>query len=351
MASTIRDVAKRAGTSAAAVSAVFNGHGRHNIRVGAATRARILATAAELEFAPNPIARSLATRRTGVLGLVFPYSGAFIDHNPFCDRVLSGVLEEAVRQGYNLMLHTAAGREAEAIEPSSLTDPRVDGLILVVPDIGSPVIEHCLRAEFPYVGLVTGPGRDATCAVNADDFAGGRLATEHLIRLGHRRIAHLVGDANIGSSEPRCKGYLAAVEAAGIAPDPQLVVPAGFSVPDGYAAMTRLLAQPHSPTAVFATSDLCAEGALRALRDQGLLVPEGVAVVGYDDTWFAAATQPPLTSIHMPIYDMAALAVRKLIARVEPGETPVGESVLPVTLTIRQSCGAAASGSGAEEQP
>src|SRR5690349_14601329 len=107
MAATIRDVAKKAGTSVGSVSVVLSGSRRHNIRVGPATRERIYAAAAELGYSPNPIAQSLVTRKTGVLGLVFPYSSAFIDRNPFCTQVMSGVFEEVVRERYNLMLHTA----------------------------------------------------------------------------------------------------------------------------------------------------------------------------------------------------------------------------------------------------
>jgi DNA-binding LacI/PurR family transcriptional regulator len=342
MAATLRDVAKLAGTSASAVSSVLNGHGRHNIRVAETTRRRILAAAEQLGYAPNPIARSLVTRKTGVLGLVFPYSHAFTDRNPFCTQIMSGVFEEVIREKYNLMLHTATGDDWNAADESALLDPRVDGLILVLPTPDSPVIARCRAEEFPYVAVVYAPESEDVYAVNADDFTGGRLATEHLIRLGHRRIAHLSGIPSVATTHQRLCGYLAALEAVGIAPNPDYLVPGGFDTHIGYRSMMQLLDLPPEtrPTAVFAANDQCAEGAIRAVRERGLNVPGDMAVVGYDDTWFAVMTHPKLTSVHMPIYALGTLATQMLIALVEGREPAERQPVLPVSLNVRESCGA-----------
>ncbi len=341
MAVTIRDVATLAGTSVAAVSAALNGTVKQNIRVGAQTRERIVAAAAQLDYVPNPFAQSLVTRKTGVLGLVFPYSGAFTDRNPFCAEVMNGVFEEVVCEKYNVMLHTAAGNDWNSVDAKALLDRRVDGLILVLPNPDSPVLARCLQESFPCVALVYAPTCADVCAVNADEFAGGRIATEHLIGLGHRRIAHLFGDPLVATTEPRRQGYLAALEMADIAPDPLLLVPAQFTWQGGYEAMRPLLDLPSDlrPTAVFAANDACAEGAMRLLRERGLQAPDDMAVVGYDDTWFATMTQPMLTTVHMPIQEMAVLATQMLIALVEGRPVPFRQPVLPVTLTIRKSCG------------
>lgn len=342
---TLRDVAQRAGTSVSAVSAVLNTKGRHNIRVSQETRERICAVAAELGYTANPIARSLVTRKTGVLGLVFPYSSAFIDRNPFCTQVMSGVCEEVVRERYNLMLHTAIGDDWNATENNALMDPRVDGLILVLPNRESPIVERCQRQGFPCVTVVYQPHSEAICAINSDDFAGGKLATEHLLSLGHRRIAHLVGNLDVATTAGRRQGYLAALEAAGLSPDPALMVPAGFDWRNGYAAVEQLLERPAAqrPTALFAANDLCADGVLRALRERGVRVPEDMALVGYDDTWFATMTHPTLTSVYMPIYEMGMLAAKMLIALVEGREVTERQPVLPVRLSVRESSGASLS--------
>jgi LacI family transcriptional regulator len=343
MPATIRDVAREAGTSVAAVSAALSAAPRHNIRVSEATKARIREAATRLGFTPNPLAQSLVTRKTGTLGLVFPYSGAFVDRNPFCSQVMSGVFEEVVREKYNLMLHTAIGDDWNAAETSALIDPRVDGLLLVVPAPDSPVVAHCIAQGFPCVTVVY-DGRSASVpSVNADERAGGRLAAEHLIRLRHRRIAHLAGGPEIASSRPRQDGFLAVLEEAAVEARPELMVEGGYTVPSGRAALARLLDLPRErrPTALFAANDLCADGALAAMAERGLRAPNDIAVVGFDDTWYAAMTRPPLTSVHMPIAEMAAEATRMLIAIVEKRPLENSSVVLPVSLSIRESCGAA----------
>ncbi len=339
---TIRDVAKLAGTSVSAVSAVLNSNGRHNIRVGPATRERICVAAAQLGYTANPIAQSLVTRKTGVLGLVFPYSSAFTDRNPFCTQVMSGVFEEVVREKYNLMLHTAIGDDWNDAHEKALLDPRVDGVILVLPTNDSPIVARCLQEGFPCVTVVYEPHSPEVYAINADEVAGGRLATEHLLALGHRRIAHLAGNPNVATTEGRKRGYLAALESAGLDLDPELLIPAGFDWKDGYAAAEHLLVMPPAqrPTAIFAANDLCADGVLRGLHERGVRVPEEMALVGYDDTWFAAMTNPPLTSVYMPIYEMGMLAAKMLIARVEGREVAECQPILPVKLSVRESCGA-----------
>jgi LacI family transcriptional regulator len=342
LASTIRDVARLANASVAAVSATISGTRSTKIRVGAETRERILAAAAQLAYVPNRVAQSLALRKTGVLGLVFPYSHAFVDHNPFCTQIMSGVMEAAVQARYNLMLHTAVGDNWNATDEAALIDPRVDGLLLVLPNPCSQVVARCRREGFPCVSIAYTSYEDEDYAVNADEYRGGRMAAEHLLELGHRRIAHIEGFGEVATSAPRREGYLAALAAAGQQPDPALIVPGSFNVEGGYAAMNQLLkmSATRRPSAVFACNDLCAAGVLRALGERGLRAPNDVALVGYDDTWFATMTSPPLTSVHMPILEMGTLAAQMLIDLVE-GRTPKQRHpVLPVSFSVRTSCGA-----------
>src|SRR5262249_39076600 len=137
MAVTMKDIASRAQTSIATVSAVLNSPGRHNIRVSRATASRIRSIAEELGYVPNRLARSLVTGKSGVVGLVFPYAAAFTERNPFCSLVMSGVFEEAAAQQYNVMLYTAVGPNSDLLPPETLLDPRVDGLIIVIPTVNS----------------------------------------------------------------------------------------------------------------------------------------------------------------------------------------------------------------------
>jgi LacI family transcriptional regulator len=342
MAVTIKEVAQLAGTSPAAVSATLSGR-TSNIRVGKATKERIFAAAAQLGYLSNPVARSLATGKTKVVGVMLPYVEAFADHDPFCAQITNGIIQEVIRDQYNVMLYTGGGFQGGSMAASAV-DSRVDGVVLVLPPPDCAVFAKCETRHIPYVSILRSPA-PGTYSVNSDDMEGGRLATQHLIALGHTRIAHLVGKEYIPTSAGRLAGYSQALTESGLDVDPNLVVPAGFDWRSGYRATCDLLELPKTerPTAIFAANDLCAEGALRALREAGWSVPDDMAVVGYDDTWFATMTQPALTTVRMPIAEMGALAVRMLVDLVEG--RPLGDPhpVLPVSLTVRSSCGASAS--------
>lgn len=346
MAITIRDVAKLAGTSVSAVSVALNGKVDSTIRISPTTRQRIFAAAQELGYVSNPIAKSLATGRTKVIGLMLPYADAFVDNNPFCSLVMTGVMSEVVKSHYNLMLYTATGG-IPLYQASVLIDARVEGLVLVMPPENSSVFDKCQRRGIHYVSVLRDPVDDEW-TVNADEYAGGCLAAEHFIRLGHRKIAHFKGATGVSTAEPRFRGFCETLADAGIELPDKYVVQAGFDWHDGQAAMEEILTtcKDDMPTAVFAANDLCAEGALRAIKEAGLTCPDDIAIIGYDDTWFSSMTQPSLTTVHMPIAEMGAMATQMLIQRLE-NETPVSTNpVLPVSLTIRESCGAARSAKG-----
>lgn len=337
MAVTIRDVARLAGTSPTAVSATLSGNSKTNIRVGKETRERIYAAAAQLGYSPSEIAKSLATGKTKVIGLVLPYADAFVDQNPFCSEVMSGIMQEVIDRHYNLMLFTAAsGMSYDQI--AMLIDSRVEGVLLVMPPDTGAIHLKCERRKIPYVSVLR-PPHDNAWTVNCDDYSGGVLAAQHLYELGHRRVAVLQGGEDVNTTAPRRDGFLSVYREAGLEVQ---VVPAGFGWRFGLAAMQQVLELPRSqqPTAVFAANDLCAEGAMRAAKEFGLDIPSDLSVIGYDDTWFAAMTQPPLTTIRMPIVEMGHRAAKMLIDRLEEIDVPEQNPVLPVSLTIRHSCGA-----------
>lgn len=338
----IRDVAELSGTSVAAVSVVLTGKSKGTIRVSEETERRIREAARKLNYTPNPVARGLATGRCRVLGLVFPYSRAFTDRSPFCTELMTGVFEEAIREQYNVMLHTAVGEDWYSADTRILADPRADGLILTIPRPNSEVVSGLIDRRYPLVTVVYDPGEQDVCSVNADEYTGGRLAAEHLVKLGHKRIAHLAGLEIVATSEPRKRGFLSVMEEAGLEVDPALVPTTGFSHDLAYERTAELLALPRSrrPTAVFAANDLAASGCIDAVRDAGLVVPDDIAVVGYDDTWFAEITSPKLTSVHMPIYEMGMEAAKILTLLVEGKAIAEKRPVLPVFLTVRESCGA-----------
>lgn len=341
MAVTLKDVARVANTSIAAASTTLNGSSGKNTRVSAATRQRIFDAAAQLGYVSNPIAKSLATGKTGVLGLMLPYEDAFIDQNPFCSSIIAGILREAFARGFKIMLYPmVSGMTYE--EAAIQIDSRVDGVVAVMPPADSPIFARCALVGIPVAATVTERVPNQLC-VNSDDEMGGRIATEHLIRLGHRRIAHLVGHSTVSTTAPRRDGYRAALADAGIAFDPQLEIVTGFDRIDSYLRVQSFLlscAPENRPTAIFACNDLAAAGAIQALNEAGLSVPRDVAVVGYDDTIFSNTINPPLTSVRMEIEQLGRETVRLLADAVSGVSIPEIHPVIPVSLTVRHSCGA-----------
>ena len=335
---TLSDVAREAGASPASVSAALNGNASGNMRLSAATRQRIIDTAARLGYIPNPIARSLSTGRSGVVGLAFPYLDAFVDRNPFCSMVMNGVFSEAILSGVNVMMYTATDGFWAS---KHRVDPRVDGLILVLPPADHPILEKCLETSFPCVSVVCEDQPLPAMTVNADDLRGGIIATQHLIGLGHQRIAILHGSDKNPTNAPRLQGFRLAMAQAGLKVREDLVIEAGFDWKPGFESVETLLDRPRSdwPTAIFAVNDLCAAGAMRAMKHRGVNVPDDIALVGFDDTWFAPTVQPALTTVRMPIKEMGSMAVRMLVGELGNQPPTQRKAVLDVSLTIRQSCG------------
>jgi DNA-binding LacI/PurR family transcriptional regulator len=337
MAITIRDVAQLAGASVAAVSSTLNGSRSQTIRVSQETRERIFNAAAQLGYVSNPIAKSLATGKTGVVGLMLPYAQAFVDQNPFCMTVMQGFMNKAIEHRLNVMLYTASN-DGSGADAATMVDLRVDGLVLVMPEEDSPLISKLEKGNVAYVSVLRKPKLGAW-TVNSDDYGGARLATKHLIDLGHRNLVHLAGGPTVMTTEPRRQGFLDQARESGVVAS---VVDANFDWVHGYTAAMHIFGSHsrQSPTGVFAANDLCADGVLRALRDLHIRVPEDVSVVGYDDTTQTVTTQPKLTSVHMGIDEMGSTALELLLSRLEGREVEDHQPVLPTRLTIRESCGA-----------
>lgn len=335
---TMSDIAARAGTTTGVVSVTLNGAKSKTLRVSEETRQRVLKAAAELGYRRDPRASALATGRNRVIGLMLPHVHSFAFPDPFYSLVTAGVAAAASHEGYNLMLYTAVAEE-EPQRATEMIDRRIDGLILVLPPDGTPIVGECARRGISTIAILQRPDL-APLTINSDDSAGGRLATEHLIGLGHRRIAHLFGKRDIHTSEPRYEAYRDALLAAGIEPDAALVAEGGFDRGVGRTSTRDLLRLPEArrPTAIFAANDLSAHGALDAIHEAGLRVPEDLSVVGYDDTWYASVTHPPLTTVDMNVGGIGRRAAEMLITSLE-GRVEEPHPILPVSLTLRRSSG------------
>ena len=320
----MRDVARQAGVSVATVSRVLNASGP----VGESTRRRILKTAGDLRYVPNGTARSLTTSTTETIGVLLPNL-----YGEFYSEVIRGI-EGAVRaRRYHTLLSSVHDGPDELVSALRTLVGRVDGLVVMSPDIEADVLRANLPADLPVVLL--GSALTGHAAVTIDNEEGAAAMVRHLAGLGHRRIA-LIGGAVVNTdAQARLTGYRRAVAEGDLDADPALVVGGDFTEQSGHAAAAVLLALADRPTAVFAANDSMAIGALRAIREAGLDVPRDLALAGFDDIPVAQYVTPALTSVHVPIHEMGARAVEAVLADAASQTT-----TLPTRLVVRESCGA-----------
>ncbi|HLA64147.1 MAG TPA: LacI family DNA-binding transcriptional regulator [Rhodothermales bacterium] len=330
---TMREVARQAGVSIATVSRVLNGSGP----VGDTTRAHIEQVARSLRYVPNRAARSLSTARTHTLGVVLPDL-----YGAFYSELLFGLDRAARGLHYHLLVAGAHGGDDELASALQAMNGRVDGLVVMSADISAELLEANLPPALPAV-LLGGEARGYG-ALRVDNEGGAAAMTRHLLGLGHRRIAHVAGAAGNRDAAERLAGFQAAMHEAGLPDGP--VVTGDFTESGGYAAMRRLLAEAlpgGGPPidAVFAANDAMALGALQALREAGLRVPEDVALGGFDDVPLGQYLTPPLTSVRVPLDVLGRRAVERLHAAADgAADASDGPEILPTTLVIRGSCGA-----------
>ena len=320
---TIIDVAASAGVSKSLVSLVMRG--AQNVSLE--KRQLVLATAAELGYRPNGVARALVQRRSNLLGVLLSDL-----HNPFFAEVIDGVQAEAGAHGYSTIMSVVDLREhAERRALDTLLELRIDGLILASPMLETGGITSASK-EVPVV-LVARRSRSNVDSVSNDDPTGAGLVVQHLADLGHRRIAHIDGGGGAGAAERR-KGYERSMTKRGLEDCIQIVA-GSYTDEGGRQGIAALFDAPQRPTAVFVANDLAALGALSALDERGLRVPEDVSVVGYDNTALAAVSQIHLTTVDQPRPDMGRTAVKLLLERLTMQRDVARHVLIPPTLVVR----------------
>jgi len=330
MTATIADVAVKAGVSTATVSRVLAGVGRARPE----TRARVLDAARTLDYRPSEIARSLKRRSTQTLGLIITDI-----ENPYFPQLVRSVEDASRAAGYTVLLCNAAEdpvREASYLD--LLVDRRVDGLIIAASSIGARQGEWLTAPPIPVVLVNTEVPDSGLPTITSDNAAGGRLATEHLLALGHRLFGYLMPPPRNVDAVPRLAGVKAALRDAGRPDDALTVVEGEALVGGGESAAIDLLERAPETTAILAYNDLMAIGALRALRHRGRRVPLDASVVGFDDVAVAAFVDPALTTISQRTEEMGRWAVERLLGDDEAEATTVK---LPVDLQVRDSTGPA----------
>ncbi|KAA1376460.1 LacI family DNA-binding transcriptional regulator [Aeromicrobium fastidiosum] len=329
---TLEQVAARAGVGRGTASRVING----SPQVSERTREVVMQAVRELGYVPNQAARTLVTRRTGTVALVIAESEERIFGEPFFAGVVRGIssaLNEASRQLVLSLVHSTD--QAERLG-GYLTRQHVDGVLLLSLHDDEPFPVDLDARGLP---VVVG-GRSAHWAgsyVDVDNVDGARQAVAHLVDTGRRTIATISGPQAMASGRDRRDGYVAAIEAAGMELDGDLVVEGDFSEHSGWSCMEELLARRPDIDGVFAASDLMAMGAMRSLRAQGRRIPDDVGVVGFDGTTASETTDPPLSTVRQPLVELGRSMAEMLLRHVDADEHRPEQMVLPVELMLRRS--------------
>ncbi len=329
---TIRDVAQLANVSPATVSKVLNSAPH----VSDSAKARVLAAVSKLNFRPNTIARSLKKSQTATIGLLTDDL-----EGVFTMSMMRGVEEVASAQGFSVFLCNSYGKmDSEKAHLEVLLAKQVEGIILLsgyrVRQRGAPAL---LLGSLPTVYLYQYTSDIAAPCIIPDDVGGGRIATEHLIAAGRTRIGFINGPANYEATHKRTEGYRQALDAAGLPFDPALARAGKWHETSGYQLTRELMQLPHPPDAIFCASDSIAVGALDALHEMGAVVPDDIALVGFDNRSFSQYQRPPLTTVEMPLVEMGQLAGRVLLSTILDGQQDNRLHVVPCRLIQRQSCG------------
>ncbi len=329
---TVRDIAARSGVSRATVSRVLNGRPD----VAAATREAVLRHIRDDAYSTNRMAKGLSSGRTGLIGVTVPYINA-----EYFMEILTGVAQALyVHDARLVVCPTEHEHDLEVSLLDRVMHGTTDGAILILPSESNQELQALRSRRFPFV--IIDPSQapsDDIVAVSSNHWSGARTMTEHLLSLGHRRIAAIRGLSWMTASNDRLAGFHSALISAGLPPNPELIAEGDWNVGGGRTAMEELLRLEELPTAVFAFNDNMAVGALDAIAEHGLRVPEDISVAGFDDTNVAGATRPKLTTVHQPLHEMGRIAVSLLYRTLQQQPLDATHVELSTRLIVRQSTG------------
>ncbi|MBN1267367.1 MAG: LacI family DNA-binding transcriptional regulator [Anaerolineales bacterium] len=334
---TSREVAELAGVSRTTVSFVLNDV--RGMRISEDTRQRVLEAAEQLGYHPNASARRLVTGKTRILAYVERQSAERAFADAILPQVLRGVYDAAYKAGYEVLLAPIPVRNGSERCEYLLRGGHVDGIILSGPRTDDDGLRQLLTGDFPIV--LQGQWSDVDVAsVDVDNFSAARMAARHLIQLGHTRIAILLHAPLVfTAAAARLQGYKAALEETGLSFSTGLIGTADFSPSSGEAAMEALFARGEEFTAVFATSDTVAIGAMKAAKSRGLSIPQDLAFVGFDDIPMSVYHEPSLTTVRLPAYGIGWAAADLLTRMIEGFDPTPTKDFLDTDLIVRSSCG------------
>jgi LacI family transcriptional regulator len=307
MGLTIKDVARQANVSVATVSRVLNGH----TNVTAETRAIVLGVAAQLRFIPSGAARSLITRRTHTVGALLPDL-----HGDYFSELIRGIDLAARARGLHLLVSSSHGDAAEAAAALRAMNGRVDGLLVMSPHVNADFLWGNVSDELPAVLMNTQHTSDKHSSFVVDNYGGACAMVQHLVELGHRRIAFIAGPESNFEAQERLRGYRTALSTL-LPGSTEDVLQGDFMQESGWRAGNQIVALTERPSAVFAANDMMAIGCLSALTDAGLQVPRDLSLAGFDDIPISRYVNPSLTSVRARITELGALALERLASCIE----------------------------------
>lgn len=322
---SIYDVARKSGLSVVTVSRVIN----QSTSVRANNREKVLRAMEELDYHPNASARSLARGKTGVIGLTLTNL-----HDSFFDAVVKEINDRLAEQGYFLALSFST-RFQDSFHRSLFQQDRVDGVILLSPVQENEYVLELEKRKIPFIMIDNQQSHSTVTSIIVDNFKGGYEATKHLLDLGHTEIAHISGSAPFLSSKERERGYLFALEEAGLLP--YCIERGTFAISSGYEIAKGWIDTGRIPPAIFAADDNIALGVMDALKNEGIRIPRDVSIVGFDDTHMASEFRPRLTTVRQPAEKIGREAVRQLLAAIDDTSTNKVTLKLDAELVIRES--------------
>jgi LacI family transcriptional regulator len=336
MSITIRDIAKKLNLSIGAVSRAMDGY--PDISEG--TRLRVIQTAQEMGYVPNRAARQLRRKKADAVGYILPSSTPrFAD--PFTTEFIAGLGDETARHPFDLLISIAPpGEEAERkIYQNWVQGRKVDGFVLTHLRVQDWRVEFLSRQKMPFTALESVPDVHDFPRIDVDRRSGIVQLVAHLVERGFTRIGCIGGPSELQSQAGQLEGYRQGLEAAGLTFDPRLVAASDLSSAGGYQVTKHLLSIPDPPDAIVCINDESAFGALRASREQGLQVGRDLAIAGFDGVQVSKFTDPPLTSLDIPVYDIACRLVQMLVTEIAGEPLPERQVVLQPRLLIRESTG------------
>ncbi len=337
MTATLKDIAREVGVSVTTVSRALAGYND----VAARTRQEVQRVAHEMGYEPNITARNLQRQRTDTIALILPSANELRFSDPFFSELLSGIVEEMTRHGFNLNVSTTTTENETETYLRTIRSRRVDGFIIVRTRREDGRINLLRENNVPFVAFGRVEQDNNFHFVDEDGYLGIRQIMDHLASLGHTRMACIAEPTNLTKSYHRVQGFLDGLHAHNLPQDPNLIIEANFRQRSGRQSALQLFDMPNPPTAIVACNDLLALGAIIAAQERGLTVGKDVSVTGFDDILLSEYANPPLTTVHQPAQQFGQMIVKMLTKLINQEPIEEKQIIIEPPLIIRQSTGPA----------